>query len=103
MVVKSKTLSESQKELWLKVLTKDFMSSEESGEEDIGNDTTRRVLFIKQLKWRSSGVNRFFNKLDQKLDKAKSEHAKQQTLPRVLGHFSCRSKPLCFGENFFWI
>ena len=32
-------------------MTKEFMSSEESGEEDIGDEVTRHVIFIKQLKW----------------------------------------------------
>ena len=60
VVAKSKTLKERQKEHWLKVMTKQCMSSEESGEEDIGDEITRLVIFIKQLKWRSAGVTRFF-------------------------------------------
>lgn len=97
---KTNALTEAQRETWKKVVTKDFMSSEESGEENVG-DGARQVIFIKVLPWRAPKVNRFFKTLDHKASKNKSRQSRQQTLPRVVGRYSNRSKPIGFADDFF--
>lgn len=79
---------------------KDFISSEESGEETI-NGEERQVICIKVLPWRAPKVDRFFKALDHKAAKYKSRQSKQQTLPRVVGGRSKRVKPIGFADDFF--
>ena len=43
----------------MKIMTKDFMSSEESGEEELDDGEKRQVLLVKPLHWRALKVNRF--------------------------------------------
>lgn len=83
------------------MVVKAFISSEESGEENIGNGEKRQVMLVKRLPWRSAKVDRFFNQLDHKAQKNKSKQSKQQTLPRVVGERSTRPKPAGFSEDFF--
>ena len=83
MLLKTNSLTDAQKDLWKKVVIKEFMSSEESGEEEIANGEKRQVLKIKPLRWRAAKVDRFFKQLDHKASKVKSRQSKQQTLPRV--------------------
>ena len=94
------SLTEAQKDLWKKVVTKEFMSSEESGEENDGGEA-RPVIYVKVLPWRASKVGRFLRTLDHKATKNKSRQSKQQTLPRVVGQYSTRSKPVGFSDDFF--
>ena len=68
----------------MKLMTKDFMSSEESGEEELDDGEKRQVLLVKPLRWRALKVNRFFQKMDSKMAKYKTKQAKQQTLPRMI-------------------
>lgn len=70
------------------MVVKEFISSEESGEEDVVNGEKRQVMLVKPLPWRSAKVDRFFNQLDHKVQKHKSKQSKQQTLPRVVGERS---------------
>ena len=85
----------------MKIMTKDFMSSEESGEEELDDGEKRQVLLIKPLRWRAVKVNRFFQKMDSKMAKYKTKQAKQQTLPRMIGSYSTRSQPVGFAQDFF--
>lgn len=101
MLLKTAALKDAQRDLWKKVVIKEFMSSEESGEEEIGNGEKRQVLQIKPLRWRAPKVDRFFKQLDNKACKVKSKQSKQQTLPRVIGGRSTRPKPVGFAEDFF--
>lgn len=82
-------------------MTKDFMSSEESGEEDMGGGLKRQVLFVKAPKWRAPNVDNFFHQIDRKIKKQKSKQGNNQTLPRVVGPYSSRSKPLSFSDDFY--
>ena len=100
-MLKTTSLADAQKDLWKKVVNKKFMSSEESGEEEIGNGERRQVIQIKPLRWRAPKVNRFFKQLDHKVCKVKSRQSEQQTLPHVTGSWSTRPKPVGFAENFF--
>ena len=85
----------------MKIMTKDFMSSEESGEEELDDGVKRQVLLVKLLRWRALKVNRFFQKMDSKMAKYKTKQAKQQTLPRMIGSYSMRSQPVGFAQDFF--
>ena len=101
MVLKSKSLSESQRDIWMKVMVKEFISSEESGEDEIEPGKNIPVLMVKPLRWRAAKVDRFFKKMDKKIEKTKSKQAKQQTMPRVIGRYSTRPKPVGFADDFF--
>ena len=53
-------------------MTKDFVSSEESGEDIVGvgeNKEKWQVLYVKLLQWRAPKVGWFFKVLDHKADK----------------------------------
>ena len=97
--MKTSTLTDAQRETWKKIMTVDFMSSEESGEEE--RDGERQVIQVKALPWRAPKVDRFFKALDHKSFKNCSRQSKQQTLPRVRGHRSSRSKPIGFSDDFY--
>ena len=56
MLLKSASLVGTQRDMWKKVFIKESVSSEESGEEDIGDGEKRQVLQIKVLPWRVSKV-----------------------------------------------
>lgn len=98
MLLKCTSIPDTQQQLWQKVLTKDFISSEESG---VDGEDQHQVLVIRPLEWRSSKVDRFFNRLDRKMTKNKTKQSKQQTLPRVTGEKSLRPKPSGFADDFF--
>lgn len=72
------------------------MSSEDSGEDNIGGDT-RQVIYVNVLPWRAPKVDSFFKSLDHKASKNKSHQSRQQTLP--WGH-SKRPKPFGFVDDF---
>ena len=95
---KTAALTDEKKAKWREVVVFSFMSSEESGEEEVG-DVTRPVPYTKALPWRSSHVTRFFNQLDHKVEKNKTKRAKLQTLPRVPGPISTRAKPTDLPPN----
>ena len=65
----------------MKVMIREFMSSEESGDEMM--DGKRAVIKVKPLPWRSSHIGRIFKWLDHKIEKRKS---KQQTVTHVIGN-----------------
>ena len=58
--LKSSSLTSEQRNLWKKVLIKEFMSSEESAEEDF-DGKKRPALAVKPLLWRAPKVDRFLN------------------------------------------
>ena len=81
---------------------KEFISSEESATE-MTDGNERTVLQVRPLAWRSARATKFFKKLDDRASKAKpkSRQSVHQTLPRVLGDSSARSKPLSFPDDFW--
>ena len=88
-------LSEEGKEKWKEILKLSFMSSEESGEEIQQDGSSKSVMYVKPISWRSSTVNKFLRQLDHKIDKTKSTRAKLQTLPRLSAcTISNREKPI---------
>ena len=88
-MLKKTSLSEKEKEKWMKVLSPDMQSSEESDEQDEG------VIIVKTLPWRAEKVTKMFRQLDEKIEEGKSAQAKRQRRKRVLGvENSVRSLPL---------
>ena len=59
MFGKAKFKNEEEKALWNKIMTTDFMSSDENG-----TDNGEEVLISKPLPWESTVVKRFKRKLD---------------------------------------
>ena len=72
-------------EKWSKVLVSEFMSSEESGEE---ND-----IIVKPLPWRASRVDSFFCSLDEETKNGKLSQSIRQMKSRILGDLSSRPQP----------
>ena len=101
MLLKATSIPETQRDLWMKIMSKEFMSSEESGEEMLESGQKQSVLLVKSLKWRAPKVDRFFKQIDKKATKIKSKQSKQQSLPRVVGSESTRSQPLGFSDDFY--
>ena len=98
----SSSFSDEQFSLWKTVLVRNFMSSEESAEEDDGVGDKQHILVVKPLPWRAPKVSRFFKRLDKRAEKAKSKQSKQQTLPRFeTEEPSDRPKPLEYSDDFF--
>lgn len=80
----------------MKILTLDFMSSEETGSEsDSGNEAaTRRKIFLSRpLSWRSPEANAFIESLDRKITRRRSARAKEMCRLRRVGPPSSRSPP----------
>ena len=70
------------------------MSSEESGEED-----GKPVLLVKTIPWRASKVSKFLKQMDLKVQKKKSKRSVLQTMQRIPGPVSTRSRPVHFESN----
>lgn len=94
-------LPPEQKERSSEVLTKNFMSSESSGEEEMEDGSVKPVMAIKPLPWRSQKALRLFKRLDSRAKINQSKQSAQQTLARVVGVQSSRPKPTMF-PNDFW-
>ena len=74
-----------------KVLIPEMISSDESDKDEQG----KSIFSVKELRWRSDRVNNFFNKLDDSLDKRKSEQAIRQSNARIRGRkVSTRPSPV---------
>ena len=63
--VKSSSVTDTQRDAFKKVLVREFMSSEESGEEVVDGEK-RSVLLVKPLPWRASKLDRIFKQVDHK-------------------------------------
>ena len=82
------------------MLVPSFISSEESGEEEIDGDV-QPYLYVKILPWRDRKVSRFMKSMDDKIKKKQSVRAKRQTLPRTSRGLSTRPRPAEFEPNFW--
>ncbi len=98
--MKSQTISDEQKKLIEQILTKEFISSEESDTEEVDGQE-RHVIVVKPLPWRGQKASRVLNKLDSKSQKQKTKQSIVQTLPRVIGEPSSRPKPTSFADDFW--
>lgn len=85
-ILKNSKLTEDQKKKWLLVITNDYMSSEESGEDD--------SIIIHPLPWHSEYVTKMFKKIDAYFENKKSPQAKRQMKRRVYGMTSSRPQPV---------
>ncbi len=77
--------NDEEKEAWKKIMTVDFMSSDESGTEE-----DQDILLIKPLLWQSERVK---HTLDEAALKQKSPLARRQMKQRRKGMPSSRAKP----------
>ena len=73
------SFSDADRVTWKKIFNTEFMSSDESGEED-----GSAVFIVKKLPWRSERVSNFFERLDTARASRKTEQASRQTKPRSL-------------------
>lgn len=92
----STSLSQEEKEKTLKILTLDFISSEETGTESgSGSENTTRdkVFFTRPLPWRSPAANNTMDSLDRKILRRRSERAKEMCRTRRIGQSSSRPTP----------
>ena len=79
-LMRTLVLKEAQKNLWKKVLTKERISSDESGREIDGGEAWP-LIYIEVLPWSTPKLGLFFRALAQKNSKTnKSCQSKQQTL-----------------------
>ena len=90
-ILQNSKLTPDQRGKWLSVTKKEYMSSEESGEED--------CITVHPLPWRSQYVTRMFSKIDAYIINRKSAQAKRQMKKRQSGTPSTRSPP---GEAPDW-
>ncbi|CAI8017551.1 hypothetical protein GBAR_LOCUS10650 [Geodia barretti] len=84
-VLKNSKFTEEQRKKWLGVMKRDYMSSEESGDDDF--------IVLHRLPWRSDYVTKMFSKIDAYVISKKSSQAKRQMKLRRLGVPSTRPKP----------
>ena len=94
-------IPEDRRTKWMEILVKSFMSTEESGSEELPDGTSRQVMYVKPLPWRHPKVNKFLGQLTTINESGKSKRATQQTLPRIQGETSTRSKPAEFSSTFW--
>ena len=85
-ILKNSRLTEMQRQKWMKVMTNDFMSSEESDDDN--------AIVIRPLEWRSTYVNEMFTRIASFSQNKKSPQAKRQTKTRVYGQPSSHSCPM---------
>lgn len=78
-------LTDDQRQKWLAVMTNEFMSSEESGDDD--------SLCLHPIPWRSSYVSQMFQKIDSYCANKKSSQARRQMKQRQVGSPSRRLLP----------
>ena len=77
-------MTSAQRDKWLKVMTTELMSSEESEDDSI---------VVRPLPWRSKYVTNMFEKIDGYCSRKKSSQAKRQMKARKIGETSSRPKP----------
>ena len=93
---RSTALSTQEKEDAMKILTLEFMSSEETDSESgSGSEmSTRRKIFMSRpLQWRSPQANNIMLSLDRKIVRRRSERAKEMCRIRRTGEPSSRTSP----------
>ena len=90
----SSSLSQDEKERFLKVLMLDFMSSEETGSESGSDSEVKEKIFLtKPIPWRSPAANNIMNSLDRKILRRRSDRAKEMCRQRRVGQPSSRPMP----------
>jgi len=84
-ILKNSKLTPEQRTKWLSVTKREYMSSEESGDDDL--------IVVHPLKWRSEYVSKMFSKIDAYIINKKSSQAKRQMKQRRHGGPSTRPQP----------
>ena len=89
----------------MKILTLDFISSEETGSES-GSETEttirRKVFISRPLTWRSFEANNIMESLDRKVTRRRSDRAKEMCRARRTGVPSSRTSPGSGPEGVAW-
>ena len=85
-IKKNGKLTEEQRVKWLKVVSNEYMSSEESGEDD--------TLLVHPIPWRSQYVDQMFKKIDAFCTNKRSPQARRQMKQRSVGSPSSRQCPI---------
>ena len=98
---RTNALSPDQKISWRKLLVPSFISSEDSGQEEVDGEASS-FIYVKSLPWRESKVNKFMKQMDEKAKKKQSLRAKRQTMPRKPEIVSLRPKPIDEFGTGFW-
>ena len=83
--MKNSKFTAEQRTKWLSVTKREYMSSEESGDDDF--------IVVHRLPWRSDYVGKMFSKIDGYIISKKSSQAKRQMKLRRLGTPSTRPQP----------
>ena len=83
--MKNSKLSEESHQKLLSIMTNDFMSSEESGDDD--------TIVVHPLTWRSQYVKVMFQRIDAYNKNAKSPQARRQMKQQSNGSASSRVTP----------
>ena len=74
-------ISPDQKISWRILLVPSFISSEDSGQEEVdGEDEASSITYLKFLPWRESKVNKVIKQMDEKAKKKQFLHAKRRCL-----------------------
>lgn len=84
-ILKNSKLTPDQRTKWLTVTKKEYMSSEESGEDD--------TITVHPIPWQSDYVSKMFNKIDSFIVRKKSCQARRQMKERKIGTPSNRTPP----------
>ena len=84
-ILRNSKLTPDQHTKWLAVVKKEYMSSEESGDED--------SITVHPIPWRSDYVSKMFSKIDMFVNTKKSCQARRQMKQRKIGSPSSRPPP----------
>ena len=84
-ILKISNFTEEQRTKWLTVAKREYISSEESGDDD--------GIVVHPLPWRNDHVSKMFTKIDDYIKNKKSAQAKRQMKVRRLGAPSKRAPP----------
>ena len=95
--ITSTAITAEEKNEAMKILTVDFMSSEETGQESAESDNERAppvtIFKIHPLPWRSDRANSIMTTMDRKAKRRSSDRAKEMCRKRCNGDPSTRQPP----------
>ena len=94
----STAITAEEKSEAMKILTVDYMSSEETGQESAGSEDERQALpvivfIIRPLPWRSDRANSIIASMDRKAQRKSSNRAREMCRKRYNGAPSTRQLP----------
>lgn len=81
---------------WMSVMVDDFMSTEESGDDD-------ERFIVRPLRWRSLKVKDFFGRLDVMAQSRRSSQSRKMRNERTIGEPSNRPCPITrYSKSLLW-